>query len=144
MPLTNVEEAVSSLYSLTEDWRDAAARGAAQAGAEFKEYLRSTQLSGRPGLNIRSGDLFNDIDSDIESLAHEVVSRVFNQNPDKTFYWYFHQIGVSETRSSAFGKPTRPYERILPKRLNVFESWEDVGYSMHENRVREALQRVFA
>jgi len=121
--------AVEYLLEATEDWRDRAARSMAQAGSDVVEMFRTEQLSGRnaddSGLKIRSGRLFNSLESDVEILGHRIVSTIENHDAK---YWYYHQVGAGHN----------------PKRLTLEERFQDKGLDIYRGHLERDLLEVFS
>lgn len=120
--------AIDQLINLNEDWRDRAARAMAQGGADIVTMFRDEQFSGRnaddSGLNIRTGNLFNSLESDVEVLGSIITSTVENHDAK---YWYYHQIGAGHN----------------PKRLTLEERFQDRGLDIYTDHLEAAMAAVF-
>lgn len=110
----------------------------------FEEHFKK-DLSGRKaddtGLNKRSGKLYGSLDGAVTVNPQSVTAEV--QNRDAT-YWYWHQKGASATRTSAWGKPTRPYQWTLPKRLFFWEYFTEHAPLAYADAWRIAARRLAA
>lgn len=71
----------------------------------FVEKIRHEQLSGRPGVNQVSGDLYNSLEYDIEQTEDEVEMLVGSDEE----YIVFHEYGTA----------------TIPKRLTIRDEWEE-------------------
>lgn len=128
MVYAQFDAAIDFLINLNEDWRDRASRAMSQGGADVVEMFRSEQLTRRGGddmgLNIRTGRLFNSLQSDVEVIGSKVVSTIENHDAK---YWYYHQVGAGHN----------------PKRLTLEERFADRGMDIYRDHLSRVLDEVF-
>lgn len=128
MVYAEFQSAIDFLINRNEDWRDRASRAMGQGGADVVEMFRKEQLSGRngddTGLNIRTGNLYNSLQSDVETIGNVITSTISNHDAK---YWYYHQVGAGHN----------------PKRLSFEELFQDRGLEIYENHLEAALAEVF-
>jgi hypothetical protein len=123
------------------EYREMLAERFAMVNRHFEDHFKDTQLSGRPGLNVVTGNLHGSIRSTVTVDSESVTGEVYNRNAS---YWYWHQIGASAVRTSAWGKPTNPYMWALPKRLTFWEYFTEHGPQQYGDAWRVAAQRLAA
>lgn len=98
------------------------------AGDAVAEKLRSDVSGRKPddtGLNIRTGTLFNSIETFAQRSPDGMTSAVFNQGAD---YWRYHEQGAGAN----------------PKRLFWGDYWNQSAPKLYETAVNEALGRAAA
>ena len=142
--LEGIEAVVAELEARVEIFTGVLMEEFAKADTEFKEVFK-TDVSGRAGnntgLNVISGNLRDSIKTAEEKMDGMVLGRVFNEGAD---YWEYSQTGVIMTRTSAWGKPTRPYIWSLPKRLDWLELFDSEAAERYGMAVETALMGVAA
>lgn len=109
-----------------EEWQDALSRAVIAGNRDFEDYILATQWGGRPGLNIRTGNLYGSLRSAAENLGDKIRAMIWNE---KATYWWYHDTVSPQGRS--------------PKRTTIPWSFETYGVKMYESRVADAMQAVF-
>ncbi len=122
--------------------------GVALAGISNEDVerdIQAVQWGGRPGLNIRKGNLFGSL---ILSARRAFGRLVFGdvENHDATYWWYHDKSGLNGavfTRDTVFGRPVTPFQTFLPVRTDLFGRFETAGMGFYEARAAAALGRTF-
>ncbi len=121
----DVSGILAGLEEKGAEFRDIVAHGFASASATIVERFQDDQLSGRPGLNIKSGKLRDSIKSMVEIAQDQIKGIVKNEGAT---YWEYHQLGAGHN----------------PKRLFFYEYFEDQGEKLYTSEIEMAFEKVAA
>lgn len=128
-----------------QDWNNRLMEAVRLACEDVEAEIQATQWGGRPGLNIRTARLYGSLWYQVTRMARAVKAVVGNRGAP---YWWYHDksgtAGTPFTRTSAFGRPTRPYEVTMPARTDVFGLWETAAVKFYRARAQEALRGSLA
>ncbi len=137
--------AAAYLEQKAVEWGDALLESVALGNEDVERDIQAVQWGGRPGLNIRKGNLFGSL---ILSARRAFGRLVFGdvENHDATYWWYHDKSGLNGavfTRDTVFGRPVTPFQTFLPVRTDLFGRFETAGMGFYEARAAAALGRTF-
>jgi len=118
--MTNEADFIAGIQEKCLIVRDAITAGMSRVTDEMRDSIKDGQLSGRPGLEIQTGNLYNSIKSKVEEKTKTVTGIVFNRKAD---YWWYHQYP----------------EGGRHKYLNIDEYFELEGAEMVSEMVEDAM-----
>ncbi len=126
------------------DWSDALLESVALGNEDVERDIQAMQWGGRPGLNIRKGNLFNSLILSASRAVGGVIGDVENRNAQ---YWWYHDKsglnGAVFTRDTVFGHPVTPFQTSLPVRTDLYGRFESLGLGFYEARAEAAMGRIF-
>ncbi len=70
--------------------------------------------------------------------GQSIMARVWSTTP----YAPIHEKGATIRRNSAFGRPTKPFMAVYPKRLRIGESWEKDYMPNMRLRINQAFTQT--
>ncbi len=70
--------------------------------------------------------------------GQSVMARVWSTTP----YAPVHEHGGVFQRNSAWGRPTKPYTIVMPKRLHIGEEWQRAYMPEMRSRINEAFAQT--
>ena len=120
--------------------------GMSQGMLEFRGHIQRTQMTGRPGLNVKTGTLRR---SWYVKTRRKSARRVTVALGTRVKYARIHQTGGTirqQNRRYLHFKGSRGWVKVqavvIPKRLHIPESFEGIGFKMMRRRVVHSVRRV--